>query len=148
VPQSTPAPAGAATTQATAAPTVDTALAAEIRPAYQHYWEVLDDALATLDDSKLSGAMDGPALIAAQTYVNQLRDQNKAGVGPADHSITLVSATPEDAVIHDHVVDHSVFVDPATREPLPPDEQGANTETDDTYYLRKVDGVWKVVGAG
>ena len=55
---------------------------------------------------KTGDAMDGPALLAAQTYVNQLRDQN----GPEDHSITLVTATPEDAVIHDHVVDHSVFV--------------------------------------
>ena len=158
--QPTPAPTGAPTVQpatdrplsrrptAPAGAAVDPTLAAEILPAYQHYWEVLDDALATLDDSKLGDAMDGPALLAAQTYVNQLRDQNKAGVGPEDHSITLVTATPEDAVIHDHVVDHSVFVDPATREPLPPDEQGTNTETDYTYYLRNIDGVWKVVGAG
>jgi hypothetical protein len=60
-----------------------------------------------------------------------------------------VSATSDDAVIHDHIVDHSIFVDSTTREPLPADQQpNPNAEIDGTYYLRKVDGVWKVVGGG
>jgi hypothetical protein len=102
---------------------------------------VVDDALATLDRSKLNEVMDGPELVATQTYLDQLRSENKAAIGPADHEITLVSATAEDAVIHDKIVDHSVFIDSTTREPLPPDKQGARTETDGTYYLRKIDGV-------
>jgi hypothetical protein len=131
-----------------ATPIVAPTLAAEILAAYQRYWEVSDDALATLDGSHLAEVMDGPELVATQAYLNQLQSQNKAAVGPADHAITIVSATSDDAVIHDKVVDHSLFIDPTTREVLPPDQQGARTEIDGTYYLRKVDGVWKVVGEG
>jgi len=119
-------------------------------PAYQHYWEVLDDALATLDGSKLSEVMDGPELVAAQAYLDQLKSENKASAGAADHEITLVSATSEDAVIYDKLVDHSVFVDPTTREPLPPEQQGSGPDpaVPSYYYLRQVDGIWKVVGQG
>jgi hypothetical protein len=135
------------TTQPTVAPTIDPALAAEILPAYQHYWEVLDDALSTLDDSKLKDVMDGPELVGTQSYVSQLENQNRALVGPEDHAVTVVSATPEEAVIHDHVVDHSVVIDATTRQPLPPDQQQKQgTEIDGTYYLRNIDGTWKVVG--
>jgi len=161
VPQPTPAPASATTvqpateptveptSQATAAPTVDPALAAEILPAYQHYWEIRDEALATLDGTRLSEVMYGIELVAAQTYIDQLRGQGKAVDGSEDHSITIVSAIPDDAVIHDVVVDHSVFVDPTTREPLPPDQQSKpDTEIDATYHLRNIDGVWKVVEEG
>jgi hypothetical protein len=138
------------TSPPTLAPTVDPALAAEILPAYQHYWEVRDDAVATLDKSHLADVMDGVELVAAETYIDQLRSEGKAGVGPADHSVTIVSATPDDAVIQDKVVDHSVFVDPITREPLPPDQQAGSqdSEIDGTYYLRNIDGVWKVVNEG
>ncbi len=93
--------------------------------------------------------MDGIELVAAQTYIDELRNQGKAGVAREDHSITIVSATPEDAVIYDRMVDHSVFVDPTTRELLPPDKQATpDTEIDGTYHLRKIDGVWKVVEEG
>ncbi len=148
--QPTTAAVTAPTSQVTRVPTVDPALAAEILSAYQRYWHVLDDALASLDGSKLNGVMDGPELVAAEAYLGQLRSQNKAAVGPADHEITLVSATPEEAVIYDKVVDHSVFVDPTTKEPLPPEQQGAQPDTPvpSYYYLHKVDGVWKVVGQG
>jgi hypothetical protein len=147
--QPTIAPTAEPTTQATPEPTVDPALAAEILPAYQQYWQVRDDALATLDGSHLSEVMDGIELVAAQTYLDQLRSQNKAGIGTEDHSITVLSATPEEAVIHDKVVDHGIFVDPTTREPLPPDQQAKpDTEIDGTYQLHKIDGVWKVVEEG
>ena len=161
VPQPTPAPASATTvqpateptveptSQATAAPTVDPALAAEILPAYQHYWGIRDNALANLDGTHLSEVMDGIELVAAQTYIDQLLSQGKAVDGSEDHSITIVSATPDDAVIHDFVVDHSVFVDPTTREPLPPEQQAKpDTEIDATYHLRNIDRVWKVVEEG
>jgi hypothetical protein len=140
-------PAAEPTIEPTLAATVDPALAAEILPAYQRYWEVLDNSVATLDDSNLSAVMDGVELQATETYIDQLRNEGKAGVGPADHAVIIVSATPDEAVIQDKVVDHSIFVDPTTREPLPPDQQAAtqNTEIDGTYYLRKIDGVWKVV---
>jgi hypothetical protein len=128
---------------------VDPALQAEILDAYDRFWQVSDDALATLDGSHLSEVMDGIELVAAETYIDQLRSQGRAAVGSEDHSITIVSATPEDAVIHDKVVDHGVFVDPTTREPLPPEQQAKpDTEIDATYHLRKIDDVWKVVDEG
>jgi len=126
----------------------DPSLQAEVLAAYSHYWQVLDDAFANLDGSQLSQVTDGAELLAAQTYIEQLRSQGKAGLGTADHSITLVSATPGDAVIHDKVIDHSIYVDPETRGPLPPDQQASNPdpEINGTYYLKNIDGVWKVVG--
>jgi hypothetical protein len=92
--------------------------------------------------------MDGTELVAAQTYLDQLRHEDRAVDGPADHSVTLISATPEDAEIYDNLVDHSVFVDPTTREALPPDQQASSggTELPSYYHMQKVDGVWKVVG--
>jgi hypothetical protein len=145
----TAAPTALPIVETTPAPTVDTALAAEILPAYRHYWQVADDALATLDTSKLNEVMDGAELVGTEAYVNKLRSKNQAIVGPEDHSITVVSATAEDAVIHDHVIDHGVVLDLSTGEPLPPDQQSkADTEIDGIYYLHKVDGVWKVVGEG
>jgi hypothetical protein len=148
--QPTTAPTAEATIQPTAAPTVDPALAAEILSAYEHYWQVRDDAFANLDDSQLSGVMDGVELVAAQTYIEQLRSQGRAAVGPEDHSITILSASPEEAVIHDDVVDRSIFVDPTTKQPLPPDQQAATPAPliSGDYYMRKLDGVWKVVREG
>jgi len=136
------------TAQATAASAVDPALEAEILVAYGRYSQIVDDAFATLDGSHLSEVMDGTQLVAARTYLEQLRSEGKAAVGPTDHSISVLSATSEDAVIHDRLIDHGVFVDPITREPLPSDQQASKpyTEIEATYYLRKVNGVWKVVG--
>jgi hypothetical protein len=137
------------TSQPTVPPTIDPALVAEILPAYQHYWEVRDEALATLDASHLADVMDGIELTAAQTYISQLQTEGKAGVGTEDHSITILTATPEDAVIQDKVVDHSMFVDIATGDPLPADQQPKpDSEIDGTYNLHKIDGTWKVVEEG
>jgi hypothetical protein len=147
--ETTAVPTPPPTSQPTVAPTIDPALAAEILPAYQHYWEVRDEALATLDGSHLADVMDGIELTAAQTYISQLQTEGKAGVGTEDHSFTILSATPEDAVIEDKVVDHSMFVDIATGDPLPPDQQPKpDSEIDGTYNLHKIDGIWKVVEEG
>jgi hypothetical protein len=119
-------------------------------PAYQHYWEVRDEAFANLDGSQLSDVMAGVELVAAQTYIQQLQDQGRAAVGPEDHSVTITSATSDQAVIHDDVVDRSVFVDPTTKQPLPADQQSATPTPliSGDYNLRKIDGVWKVVSEG
>jgi hypothetical protein len=130
----------------TGEPTVDPALQTEILDAYSRYWQVRDEALSNLDDSHLSEVMAGVELTAAQAYIEQLRGEGRAGVGLIDHSITLVSATQENAVVHDTIIDHEVFVDPTTREPLPADQQSKpDTEIDGYYNLQKVDDVWKVV---
>jgi hypothetical protein len=134
------------TSQPTVAPTIDPALAAEILPAYQHFWEISDDAMATLDDSHLSEVMDGVELVATQKAIEQLSAAGKAAVGTEDHSVTILSATPDDAVIHDLVVDRGVYVDAMTREPLPQDQQAKpDTEIDAIYHMQKIDGIWKVV---
>jgi hypothetical protein len=137
---------GASPGEPTAEPTVDPALQAEILDAYSRYWQVSDDALATLDASHLSEVMDGNELVGTQLYIDQLRNEGKAAVGPIDHSITLVRATPEDAVIYDRIVDHGVFVDPTSREPLPPEQQAKpDVEVVGYYFLHKFDDTWKVV---
>jgi hypothetical protein len=143
----TGAPTASSAEEPTITPTIDPALQEKILAAYSKYWQVSDDAFSTLDTSHLSEVMDGSELVATQKYVDQLRSQGKAGVGPADHTITVISATPDDAVIHDRIVDHSVFVDPTTREPLPPDQQAANpdAEIDGYYVMHNFDGTWKVI---
>jgi len=125
---------------------VDPALQAEILDAYDRYWQVRDDALATLDGSHLDEVMYGEELLAAETYLDQLRSQGRAGRPNVEHSITLVSASSGAAEIQDRIIDRGFFVDTATQEPLPPDQQAAQPETEivGTYLLRNIDGVWKV----
>jgi len=156
VPQPTPVPTAVPATEPTAAPTlidqpataaaVDPALQAAILDAYDRYWQVRDDALATLDGSHLDEVMSGEELVAAETYLDQLRSQGRAGRPNVEHSITLVSATSDAAEIQDRIIDRGFFVDATTQEPLPPDQQAAQPETEivGTYLLRNIDGVWKV----
>ena len=94
--------------------------------------------------------MDGIELVAAQTYLGQLRSQGRAVRPDVQHSVQLVRATPDEAEIHDELLDRGIFIDPITQEPLPPDQQAASPETkiQSDYILRKIDGVWKVVEEG
>jgi hypothetical protein len=132
--------------QATSAPAIDPALQAEVLDAYSRYWQIEAEALLNLDSSNLDQVMYGQELLATEAYIEQLRGQAKAGRTDVEHSIQLIEATPDEAEILDRLIDRSVFVDPTTKEPLPPEQQASKpqAEVPTTYYLRKIDGIWKV----
>ena len=119
-----------------------TPLGQEVAAAYQHYWQVYSDALLRLDTSQLSEVATGDELQRIQAEVDGIRKKNEAVRVSAEHNYFVFNVTPTQANVYDEVHDRSFTVDPVTKQPGQ-GPQGMNVEKD-TYFLSKVDGVWKV----
>jgi hypothetical protein len=117
----------------------------EVEQAFWRFLQVYEEALLTFDKSHLGEVLDGPALRLVTREVDDLQ----AGGWPVkviedDRSLTFADVTSTTATIEDRYVSRTVFVDPQTRQPVP--RQDPPLRVLQTYEMRKVDGVWKVVG--
>jgi hypothetical protein len=134
----------------TALPTVDPQIAAEVRDAYQRYWDVTAQALRDLDASRLSEvAMDGE-LAALQKNIDNLRAQGRAIDTSVEHHFVVVWNAGDQAQVVDRYRDRSVYIDPVTKQPLPGEVVPATfddaPESNVVYLLQREQGTWKVVG--
>jgi hypothetical protein len=94
-------------------------LVAEVSEAYLRYFQVSTDALLNLDPSPLAAVAAGDALAGLQQEIEQDRAAGRAVRTEVVHNFTVVSANGSEAQVADDYRDSSVFVDPATRQPLP-----------------------------
>jgi hypothetical protein len=63
-----------------------------------------------------------------------------------EHNARVTRASADEGEVVDEVTDWSVYVDAVTKRPLQPDAAGRHLT--EVYFLRKIDGVWKVSGEG
>ena len=124
-------------------------MAAAVSDAYLHYWSVRADALLALDSSALDQVAAGDELAALDKNIETFRGQGRALRTDVQHQFSVLTVINDQAVVTDHFRDSSIYVDPATHEPLPgqvapasPDEA---PEIGVLYKLELIDEEWKVV---
>lgn len=115
----------------------------EVEQAYLKYWEVYSEAMYTLDTSRLSEVAAGERLEQAVTEVEKLKAQGKAAKIDVEHDFFVFDATANTARVHDEYVNNSYAIDPETKRPI--GAPGKSESIVDTYFLERIDGVWKVV---
>ncbi|MBV9174723.1 MAG: hypothetical protein JOZ81_32065, partial [Chloroflexi bacterium] len=121
---------------------VDPQMAAQIEQAYNHFWDVRSVAMYTMDGSGLPDVMDGEPLQYLLDFMDSLRAQNKAVAIIVEHNARVRYASADEAAVEDHYINHSIDIDPVTKEPMedPPTESYVYD-----YRMHDFDGVWKVV---
>jgi hypothetical protein len=72
-----------------------------------------------------------------------MRENNEAGYSTVKHTIWIVYATDQDAVIVDRYIAQTVKLDPDSKAPLEPEP--TVEQYSDTFRLQNFDGAWKVV---
>lgn len=105
--------------RATAAPSGDSPLAREVVAAYLRAWEVWAEACLTLDPAPLDAVFAPPELDRARAYVRQLGASGRLLRLAAEHRVTVVAIDGDIALVLDDLTDRSLYLDPATRQPLP-----------------------------
>jgi hypothetical protein len=126
--------------------TPQAALLDEITDAFQKYSDIRAEAEWSLDGSRLAEVMPGAELSGSLHYLDELRASGRAVRTKVEHNVRVVRAMADEAEVVDVVMDWSVYVDAVTRQPLQPEPVGK--QLTEVYFLRKIDGVWKVVGEG
>ncbi len=137
-----PAPTG--TADARSQLPTQTPVQREVEAAYQRYLDVYAQAVANLDTSHLADVLDGQALQWVTDEVNDLKAQGRPVKVIEDERILLFGRTTDtSATLVDEYTSRSVYMDPATKQPLtrstPP------TRVRQSYEFRKVGGAWKIV---
>ncbi|MHB0929244.1 MAG: hypothetical protein ACYC3W_10170 [Candidatus Nanopelagicales bacterium] len=116
----------------------------EIEAAYENYLRVYSEAVLNLDTSHLSEVLAGRALQLVTEEVDDLKARGRPGKIIEDERVVAFGRVTEtSATVVDEYVSHSVYVDPNTKEPLP--RSGPPIRVRQSYELRKVNGVWKIV---
>lgn len=138
------------TPASTPQPTTSPELVSQVSQAYIKYFQVRADALFNLDTSQLKQVAAGDALAGLQNEVDQDRAAGRAIRTDVAHNYNVISANSDDAQIADDYRDSSVFVDPATKEPLPgevvPASPADAPEVRVVYQLHHFPDGWKVTG--
>jgi hypothetical protein len=121
-------------------------LAEGVVAAYLRAWEVWAEACLTLDTAPLERAFAPPELDRVRAYVRQLRASGRALRLEATHRVTVLELRGDRALLLDEVTDRSVYLDLATRRPLPSTAQPTPTgqERLRCRLLRTADG-WRVI---
>lgn len=116
----------------------------EVEAAYQKYLDVYAQAVADLDTSHLTDVLDGQALQWVTDEVNDLKAQGRPVKVIEDERLLLFGRTTDtSATLVDEYISRSVYVDPATKQPL--SRSTPPTRVRQSYEFRKIGGVWKIV---
>ena len=127
-----------ATTTTTTAPLT---IEEQVEQAYLYSWEVYTEGMADADASSLPEAFSGWGLEVAAADIEALIAEGHAAEIDVVHDYTIELQDDRTAVIVDRFENHSVLVDPSTREPLEPDP---DNELTSIYLLELTGGTWKV----
>ncbi len=140
-PQTAPPPAVAASPAAEGASSA-TPLEAEVGDAYRRYWLLYSEALFTLDTSRLGEVAVDEELSRIKDEVDGFQARARAVRVDVAHNFILVDLTDTAATLHDEITDRSFLIDPVTKEP----SRGPDSAhvVKDIFFLKKVDGAWKV----
>jgi len=116
----------------------------EVARAYLRYWDVYAQAMETLDTSRLAEVTAGARHQEAVEEVGDLKTEGIAARIQVKHSFAVNRASEDEATIRDEYVNSSYAINPVSKQPV--GEPGTSERLLDTYFLRRVDGVWKVIG--
>lgn len=148
-PGTVPPTAGATAVTTTATPTTTVAPGPtptprqQVERAYYRYWQDYSHALFTLATSRMRDVAAGGELKRVQAEVSDLRQRNRAVHVRVSHSALIVSIKGNTATVYDDQRDSSFLINPVTKEPHNGSVQPYPEK--DIYYLRKMNGNWKVV---
>jgi hypothetical protein len=119
--------------------------AAEAVAAYLRAWEIWAEACLTLDPAPLERAFAQPELDRARAYVRQLGASGRLLRLAAAHRVTVLEFDGDTALLMDERTDRSLYLDPATRHPLPSAAQPTPVGAERVYcrLLRTASG-WRV----
>lgn len=116
----------------------------EIEAAFQKYLQIYSQAVWELDASHLHEVLAGQALRWVTDEVNQLKAEGRpVKIVEEERKVALARVTETSATVVDDYVSRSVYVDPQTKQPLP--RTKPPTRVRQSYELRKIDGIWKIV---
>lgn len=128
----------------------DPAAGQAVMDAYLNYFQVSGEALYNLDPTPLDAVAADRELQGLTDSIAQDRQQGRALKTDVQHNALVVSVQGDDAELVDNYEDSSVWVNPATKQPLPgevaPDSPDDAPIVSIKYQLHRFDGVWKVVG--
>jgi len=159
-PQTVPTPGATSTTAATEPTTavvgatveptpieaaVAPDLAAAIIQGYDNYWSVRVQASGDPNNASLdlASVMADGELQAANKTLDQYRQEGVAFRTTVDHQIWITNATPTDAIVVDRYSGQSLRLSLDSKQPDGSDPVSESFE--DMFFLRNIDGVWKVV---
>jgi hypothetical protein len=129
----------------------DPAAEQDVLNAYSNYEQVTADALYTLDTSDLDSVADGRALQELNQSIAEDRSMGRALLVSVRLHPLVVRVQGDEAEVVDIYQDSSIWVDPATKEPLPGEVAPATPDeapsVSSKYELHRADGVWKVTQA-
>ena len=115
----------------------------EIEDAYRRYWDVYSDALFNLDTSRLSSVATDEELRLMREEVEDFRRRGRAVRAVVTHSYLVLDVTESSATVYDEILDSSFLINPVTKQP--PEGPDTRQLSKDIFYLKKLDGTWKVV---
>jgi hypothetical protein len=139
----TPTPPSAAAAAVAATPAAAPRLLQEIEDAYRRYWDVYSDALFNLDTSRLSSVAADEELRLMREEVEDFRRRGRAVRAVVTHSYLVLDVTESSATVYDEILDSSFLINPVTKQP--PEGPDTRQLSKDIFYLKKLDGTWKVV---
>lgn len=116
----------------------------QIEQAYLNFWDVYEEAALSLDAKGFAQVATGEALGALTSQIDQQKSKNQPVRLSVEHNYEIVyplGGADDTASVDDHYINHSVRLDPNTKEPIEPDPK---TPTHDTVTLKKVNGKWLV----
>jgi hypothetical protein len=142
-PAQTRTPPSAAPAAVAATPTADPRLLQEIEDAYRRYWEVYSTTLFHLDSSRLPEVAADDELRRIRDEVEDFRRRNRAVRAVVTHNYLVLDVTAGEAKVYDEIRDSSFLIDPVTKQP--PEGPDARQLVKDIFFLRKVEGTWKVI---
>lgn len=131
---------GSPTSNGSPSPT-PTDVKAQVEVAYLRAWDVWDDAMRTLDPSRLSTAMTGRALQAVTDQVEEARRKNEPVSIEAEHNYRIDIVDEATASVDDNYINHSVRLDPETGQPK---ESPPSKRVHKSFTMKLVDGTWKL----
>jgi hypothetical protein len=114
---------------------------AQVEAGYLAFWDSWKVANDKLDPAPLDQTMTGSALAAARELIQKQQQKNQPVRVEVAHKYAITLLDTQTASLDDQFIDHSVRLDPNTRQPV---EKDPNHKVHNTYTLRKVDGQWKV----
>lgn len=113
----------------------------EVEAAYLRSWDVYTDAMLRLDPSRLEEAYSGSALEVRKAEIADLAKLQTPVRVRVDHDYEVVLVNADTAFVLETYLNHSVYLDGATMQPIEPDP---NNVLEREYVLRKEPGGWRV----
>lgn len=113
----------------------------QVEQAYLKFWEVWAAANLELDPARMEQVAAGEALTVLREQVEGQRSKNQPVRIRVEHDYEILLPSEETASVEDRYVNHSVRLDPVTKQPIEPEP---NQTVRKSYTLKKVAGQWKV----